>query len=139
MPEGSPTYDPNANWNQRACRPPIVGGSYGTPVTEGGGFKYDEATLHELVKEWRDLAKEYTADLNDARSIAMARPPGLEYASGDNAKVTQQSGIALEEALNQRIAYCESMANKYVAALGKYATADEQNAADIAKQQESIA
>ncbi|WP_410656705.1 hypothetical protein [Amycolatopsis sp. lyj-112] len=138
MPEGQPTYEPGLDWNAvTGFRP--SGGSYGTPVAEGAGFKYDEATLHDLVKEWRGLAKEYLGDLSDARRIALARPPGLEFASGGNAEITQQSGTALEEALDQRIAYCENMANKYVAALGKYATAEDHATAVINQQPKGIA
>lgn len=124
MPEGSPTYEPGLDWNNVVGFRP-TGGSYGAPVAEGAGFKYDEATLHDLVKEWKGLAAEYTDDLGDARMIAVAQPPGLEYASGGNAEITRQSGEALEEALRQRISYCKNMAAKYVTALGKYATAED--------------
>lgn len=138
VPEGSPTYEPGLRWSEvDRFRP--SGGSYGTPVAQGAGFKYDEATLHELVKEWADLAKEYRYDLNDAQNIAAAQPPGLEYASGDNAAITRQSGEALVEALSQRIAYCESMAAKYVAALGKYATAEDHARTVINQQPKGIA
>ncbi|WP_039795627.1 hypothetical protein [Amycolatopsis alba] len=140
MPDGSPTYEPGIRWNDAlgiVARP--TGGSYGTPVTEGAGFKYDEATLHELVKEWTDLAKEYVADLNDARRIAKAQPPGQEYASGDNAGVTRQSGSALMETLDQRITYCQNMAAKYIAALGKYATAEDHAVTVINQQPKGIA
>ncbi|WP_409489896.1 hypothetical protein [Amycolatopsis sp. cmx-11-12] len=133
VPEGSPTYDPGVRWDDTiGIRP--SGGAYGKPVAEGAGFKFDEATLHELVKEWRDLAKEYKVDLNQAEYLAKAKPPGKEYASLNNANVTQESGTALSDALNRRIAYCESMADKYVTALGKYATAEE-HATSVVNQQ----
>jgi hypothetical protein len=138
MPEGQPTYEPGVRWNDVVGFRPI-GGSYGAPVAEGAGFKYDEATLHELVKEWSDLAQEYVFDLNEARSIAMARSPGLEFASKGNAEVTQQSGTALVEALDQRITYCQNMAAKYVAALGKYATAEDHATTVINQQPKGIA
>ncbi|MGY6656529.1 hypothetical protein ACXIZN_30615 [Amycolatopsis sp. TRM77291] len=138
VPEGSPTYEPGLRWSEvDRFRP--SGGSYGTPVAQGAGFKYDEATLHELVKEWSDLAQEYQDDIEDARNIAVANPPGREFASGDNADITRQSGSALLEALDQRVAYCKNMAAKYVAALGKYATADEQAKIAINQQPEGIA
>lgn len=138
VPEGSPTYEPGLRWSEvDRFRP--SGGSYGTPVAQGAGFKYDEATLHELVKEWSDLAQEFQDDIEDARNIAVANPPGLEFASGDNADITRQSGRALLEALDKRVAYCKAMAAKYVAALGKYATADEQAKIAINQQPEGIA
>ncbi|MER6665279.1 hypothetical protein ABT256_12065 [Amycolatopsis japonica] len=137
VPEGSPVYQPGFDPGS-VCKAPPTGGSYGTPVAEGAGFKYDEATLHELVTEWRELAKEYRDDLVHAFNIAAAEPPGLEYASGDNALLTRNSGKALVKALNDRIAYCENMAAKYVAALGKYATADEQAKNVINQQPEGL-
>ncbi|RSN35800.1 hypothetical protein DL990_06395 [Amycolatopsis sp. WAC 01416] len=138
VPEGSPVYEPGLRWSEvDRFRP--AGGSYGTPVAEGAGFKYDEATLHELAKEWRGLANEYLDDLDAAGKVARAMPPGLEYASGGNAVTTQQSGAALEEALRQRIAYCENMATKYVTALGKYATAEDHATSVINQQPKGIA
>ncbi|ANN20908.1 hypothetical protein SD37_38535 [Amycolatopsis orientalis] len=138
MPEGTPVYQPGFNPGS-ICKAPPTGGSYGTPVAEGAGFKYDEATLHELANEWRDLALEYQVDLAEAGKVARALPPGLEYASANNAGTTQQSGTALEAALRQRISYCESMANKYVTALGKYATAEDHATAVIDQQPKGIA
>ncbi|WP_181771882.1 hypothetical protein [Amycolatopsis pittospori] len=140
VPDQPPVYEPGISWNDAlgiTARP--TGGSYGTPVSEGSGFKYDEATLHELVTEWTGLAKEYVFDLNEARAIAVAQPPGREYASGGNAEVTRKSGAALEEALRHRIAYCKSMASKYLTALGKYATAEDHARTVINQLPEGIA
>ncbi len=138
MPDGTPVYPPGFNPGS-VCKAPPTGGSYGTPVADGSGFKYDEATLHELVNEWRDLALQYQADLAEAGKIARARPPGLEYASGNNANITNLSGSALEGTLRQRIAYCENMATRYVTALGKYATAEEHATSVINQQPKGIA
>ncbi|KZB82569.1 hypothetical protein AVL48_08245 [Amycolatopsis regifaucium] len=137
MPEGQPTYDPGMRWNDSMGLRPS-GGSYGASVAEGAGFKYDEATLHELVKEWTDLAKEYLTDRIEAELIAIAQPPGMEYASGGNAEITRESGNALMTTLDQRASYCESMAKKYAAALGKYATVEEQSVVDINQQPKGI-
>ncbi len=138
VPEGSPTYQPGPQWNNIVGFRP-TGGSYGAPVAEGAGFKFDEATLHELVAEWRELALEYQVDLAQAGKLARAQPPGLEFASGDNAVITQKSGAALQETLRQRISYCESMASKYVTALGKYATAEEQATTVLNQQPKGLA
>ncbi|MEU8413643.1 hypothetical protein AB0C24_12690 [Amycolatopsis japonica] len=137
VPEGTPVYQPGFDPGS-VCKAPPTGGSYGTPVAEGAGFKYDEATLHELVKEWSDLATEYRRDLTHAENIATAQPPGLEYASGDNALLTRKSGEALVKALNERVAYCENMAKKYVTALGKYATAEDHARIAIKQQSEGL-
>ncbi len=133
-----PVYKPGFNPGS-ICKAPPTGGTYGTPVAEGAGFKYDEATLHDLVKEWNALAQEYTDDLDDARYVAKAQPPGQEYASGDNADITRQSGTALMKTLDQRIAYCRNMAAKYLAALGKYATTEDNTTAVINQQPKGIA
>ncbi|MBB5854675.1 hypothetical protein HDA45_004762 [Amycolatopsis umgeniensis] len=138
MSDQPPVYTPGFNPGS-ICKAPPTGGTYGTPVAEGAGFKYDEATLHELVAEWRDLANEYIDDLDAAGKVARAMPPGKEYASGDNAKVTRLSGAALEETLRQRISYCENMAKKYVTALGKYATAEDHATSVINQQPKGIA
>ncbi|UUV35649.1 hypothetical protein NQK81_20135 [Amycolatopsis roodepoortensis] len=138
VPEGTPVYQPGFNPGS-VCKAPPTGGSYGAPVPAGAGFKYDEATLHELVKEWRDLAQEYMDDLEHARNIAVAEPPGLDFASDDNALLTRKSGEALVKALNERVAYCENMAKKYVTALGKYATAEDHAKIAINQQPEGLA
>ncbi|MEV6905693.1 hypothetical protein [Amycolatopsis sp. NPDC051071] len=137
MPEGAPAYQPGFDPGA-VCKAPPAGGSYGEPLPEGAGFKYDEATLHELVKEWRDLAQEYRNDIVDAGHIAKAQPPGAEYASGDNAQLVRSSGEALITALRERVAYCETMADKYVVALGRYATAEERATEDINQQSKGI-
>lgn len=134
MPEGQPpVYDPGT---RRAPLHPITpnAGSYGGPPdggTGGGGFAYDEATLHELVKEWRDLAREFRADMSYAEKLRRAQGPGLEYASGGNADLVRASGDVLHETLKQRVHYCDAMAAKFVAALGKYANAEEAHADEI--------
>ncbi|MGW4127437.1 hypothetical protein [Amycolatopsis japonica] len=138
VPEGTPVYQPGFDPGS-VCKAPPTGGSYGTPVAEGAGFKYDEATLHELVKEWSALAQEYKDDLDAAGKIARAQPPGLEYASGNNADVTQHSGGALTAALTQRVNYCQNMATKYRVALGKYATAEDHATSVINQQPKGIA
>jgi hypothetical protein len=132
MVEG-PAYDPNGT--RRAPLRPIThhAGSYGghEASSGGSGFQYDEATLHELVREWNDLANEFQDDREQARSIATTHGPGLEYASGGNADRIRASGDALDSTLQQRVEYCRAMAAKFVTALGKYATAEETQVTEI--------
>ncbi|MFJ7210538.1 hypothetical protein [Amycolatopsis sp. NPDC098790] len=125
-------YDPGGT--RRAPLRPVVrrAGSYGDGVGGGGaGFAYDEATLHELVKEWRELEDEFRADFAQAEALVRAKGPGLEYASGNNAELIRASGTSLSDTLQERARYCESMVEKYVTALGKYATAEEAHATEI--------
>ncbi len=139
----APTYDPNKQWGRGDLTPvPHPAGSYGGrdfgSAVSGGGFQYDAATLHDLVKHWTDLANEYQDDRTKANYIAQAKPPGAEYASDGNALAVRGSGAALLSSLEQREKYCRAMAAKLIAALGKYASAEEQHANDIKASSEGI-
>lgn len=138
MADTPPTYDPNAGWHRGARPLAHPAKSYGGPslgsAVSVDGFEYDEATLHDLAKQWSDLAGEFQDDLVQAQRIARAKGPGLEYASGGNAELVRASGDALSSTLKQRIQYCQDMSDKYVAALGKYATAEDRHATEISKQ-----
>ncbi|SEF31116.1 hypothetical protein SAMN05421837_105592 [Amycolatopsis pretoriensis] len=126
-----PVYDPNGT--RRAPLRPVSrpAGSYGDGSGAGAGFQYDEATLHELVREWQELADEFRADFAQAEALVRAKGPGLEYASGNNAELIRASGKSLSSTLQERARYCESMVAKYVAALGKYAAAEEAHVTEI--------
>jgi len=134
MPDGQPpVYDPNT---RRAPLRPITPhtGTYGAPSDSGAsgpGFKYDRATLEQLAKDWNDMANEFSDDLVFATAIQRAKGPGLEYASGGNADMINASGNALYSTLMARKEYCRSMAAKFQAALGKYATTEETHTTDI--------
>ncbi|MEU0530334.1 hypothetical protein [Amycolatopsis tolypomycina] len=134
MPDGQPpVYDPNT---RRAPLTPITPrtGTYGAPTgtdASGPGFMYDQATLEQLAKDWNDMANEFKADQVQARNIALAEGPGLEYASGNNAIMIQGSGRALLATLEERERHCRGMAAKFQAALGKYAAAEGAHATDI--------
>jgi hypothetical protein len=135
MPEG-PVYDPSGNWRLPGPNGIPHAGSYGPPTTTAGGgggagFEYDVETLRELMKEWRELAGEFRTDIAHAQALARAQGPGIEYASGGNAELIRASGESLSETLQQRISYCEEMADKYVAALGKYTATDEAHATEV--------
>ncbi|MDX3188403.1 hypothetical protein PV458_08350 [Streptomyces sp. MN03-5084-2B] len=126
-----PVYDPGGDWELPGPNGVPLAGSYGGGSSGGAGFEYDEETLHELVKEWRDLANEFEDDLSRARLIATAEGPGLEYASGGNAELIRQSGSALTTTLYERASFCRAMAAKFEAALGKYATAEDRHSTEI--------
>lgn len=129
MPEG-PIYDPRGGPGVPVG--PVVreAGSYGGGAG-GAGFSYDEATLRELMHEWNDLANEFKLDQEHAIVLARTQGPGAEYASGGNAERIQLSGNALIQTLSQREDYCRSMAAKFKAALGKYASTEDDQAAEI--------
>ncbi|MFD9892230.1 hypothetical protein ACFWY9_23045 [Amycolatopsis sp. NPDC059027] len=140
MAEQPPTYDPNGNirWFEPEAPPP--GGSYGgkpanswvTDLTgDTPGFQYDEATLHSLVADWKGLADEFQEDASTARRLGDVVGPGKEYASAGHADRIHTSGEALAVTFEQRQKYCRDMADKYIAALGKYATAEETGKSDV--------
>jgi hypothetical protein len=130
-----PVYDPGGDWELPGPNGMPRAGSYGG--AEGGsgntGFAYDQEMLHELVREWRELADEFRADFAQAEALKRANGPGLEYASGNNAELIRASGNSLSETLQQRAHYCDAMVAKYVTALGKYASAEEAHAIEIGK------
>ncbi|NBH11855.1 hypothetical protein [Amycolatopsis sp. SID8362] len=134
MPDGQPpVYDPNT---RRAPLTPVTphAGTYGgtAGVGAGGpGFKYDRATLEQLAKDWNSLADEFRDDLAKANVIAGTRGPGREYASDGNAEMIRASGSALVTTLFERQRFCREVANKFNAALGKYATTEDAHSTEI--------
>ncbi|MEV6831555.1 hypothetical protein [Amycolatopsis sp. NPDC051102] len=125
-----PIYDPGGDWTLPGPDGVPVPGSYGGG-DGGAGFAYDEETLHELVREWNDLANEFRDDRNRAQLIAQAQAPGLEYASEGNAEQIRNSGLALLATLDERERYCRGMAKKFEAALGRYATVEAAHDSEI--------
>ncbi|MEV4051680.1 hypothetical protein AB0J55_10875 [Amycolatopsis sp. NPDC049688] len=125
-----PVYDPGGDWVLPGPDGVRVSGSYGGG-DGGAGFEYDEETLHELVREWNDLANEFSDDMSMARAIATAEGPGLEYASGGNAELIRASGAALISTLQDRESYCRAMAAKFQTALSKYAAAEGDHSTKI--------
>jgi hypothetical protein len=132
MPEG-PVYDPGSNWQLPGPNGVPHAGSYGSQASGSGGtgYRYDEASLHELAREWNDLANEFARDLSYAIWLQRAQGPGAEYASGGNAELVRASGDALHATLTAREEYCRSMATKFQTALGKYATAEDTHTRDL--------
>lgn len=134
MPDDQPpVYDPNT---RRAPLMPVTprAGTYGAPVgTSSGdaGFKYDVATLRELMNDWNAMANDFQDDQLEARTIAVTEGPGLEYASGGNADQIRKSGEALITTLKEREKYCRTMARRFEAALGKFATTEENHTTEI--------
>ncbi|UOZ09537.1 hypothetical protein [Amycolatopsis sp. WQ 127309] len=135
-------YDPSKDWQLPGPNGTPHAGSYGSGPGSGSGsgsgsggggagFQYDVETLRELAREWNDLANEFADDRQQARTLASTRGPGLEYASSGNADQIRASGQALDTALQARVEHCRAMAAKFVAALGKYATAEDAHTAEI--------
>ncbi|QFU94131.1 hypothetical protein [Amycolatopsis sp. YIM 10] len=103
-----------------------------------GGYSFEPAELTSIAREWDDLAMAYERDTLQAKVLAQTQGPGAEYASGDNAQLVRQSGETLLTALNDRIDYCRSQAEKFRAAAGHYAQADTDAGAEIGNQGGSL-
>src|SRR4051794_31472370 len=104
MPDGQPpVYDPNTRRAPLMPVTPRAGASGAPPSADSGGagFKYDVATLRELMNDWNAMANEFQDDQLEARTIAVAEGPGLEYASGGNADQIRKSGEALIATLKE--------------------------------------
>ncbi|MFF1615766.1 hypothetical protein ACFVYA_49250 [Amycolatopsis sp. NPDC058278] len=56
---------------------PIQVGSGGSP----GGYKFEPGQVDAVLKQWQDLYEELQTDINNARKVALVRPPGAEFAS----------------------------------------------------------
>ena len=114
------------------------GGTYGTnwattfgQAVTGGGYSFDKETLAHIAKEFDALAVLYDKNVQYAQIIERTDPPGLDLASGDNAKVFRNSGEALATSLRARARYCRDQAEKFRVALGKYAVADDTHATEV--------
>ncbi|MBN6036183.1 hypothetical protein [Amycolatopsis sp. 195334CR] len=99
-----------------------------------GGYAFEPAELITIAREWDDLAAAYKRDKMQAWTLAQAQGPGAEYASGDHAQLVRQSGETLLSALDDRIEYCLSQAEKFRTAAGSYAQADTEAGAEISNQ-----
>ncbi|WP_216210639.1 hypothetical protein [Amycolatopsis aidingensis] len=104
----------------------------------GPGFEYSLDELRILKAEWEDTAEEFRKDQQHARNIAQAEGPGAEFASGENATMVNNTGMTLLGALKEREDYCWAQAEKYGAAMGRYAANEDDSAAEISKTGGSI-
>ncbi|GAA4539788.1 hypothetical protein [Amycolatopsis samaneae] len=140
MTDQPPVYTPGSDAPWFAPEAPPDGGNYGGVPLErqfdltgsAPGFKYDEATLHSLVKDWTDLANEFQEDVRNLEfQLLKVKGPGNEYASAGHADRVNDSIKALMETHKDREKYCRAMTEKYVTALGKYATAEETGSHEV--------
>ncbi|PXY32064.1 hypothetical protein [Prauserella muralis] len=94
-------------------------------ATAGPGYAFTPAQLHTIAGEWETLAERYERARLRAQALIDAEGPGAEYASINNAEKVRESGRALSKALEERVAYCTTMAEKFTAALGAYSMAED--------------
>lgn len=134
--------DPDVYLPPRGDAPPVSQGNGFNSVfqTVGGGgpdagpgYAFTSEQLKSIAGKWEALAGRYTQASARAQAMAYAEGPGAEYASVNNADKVKQSGAALREALEQRVHYCNEMADKFRAASGAYSAAEDQATAEISE------
>ncbi|PXY32781.1 hypothetical protein BAY60_07065 [Prauserella muralis] len=100
-------------------------------ATAGPGYAFTPDQLHTIAGEWETLAERYAQAKVKAQIIAYAEGPGADYASINNAEKVSASGTELLAALDERVRYCEQMAQKFRAAFGAYLAAEDNVRAEV--------
>ena len=122
-------------------RDPMKPGSYGgedmiaqlAEVVTHQGYSLDPDGLNHMAKEFDALAAVFRLGIEDARVIARTDPPGLDYASGNNAETFRNSGGELVKSLEDRVQYCKVQAAKFRKAAGAYAEAEDTHSTEMNK------
>lgn len=97
----------------------------------GPGFAYSHDQLISLGKKWQQLAEDFKRDRDTAYWLGQTQPPGLEYASKNNAKSIRDAGTALYDTLGARSGYCAAQATKFEKAAGIYAENEDAAASEV--------
>jgi hypothetical protein len=99
------------------------------PAASGpsGSFSYAPEQLRDLVKEWMDLANDYSLSIMNARDLTTVKGPGKEYASESYANEANRSGVMYRDSLQQRSDYCVQEAQKLQDALDDYLGVEHHN------------
>ncbi|PXY32775.1 hypothetical protein BAY60_06880 [Prauserella muralis] len=111
----------------------LPGGRGGGAPQTGPGYAFTPEQLTSIATEWDELADKFESCERYALVLIEVEGPGAEYASINNAEKINESGVALLEALHQRVAYCRSMAQKFRDTLGAYGNAEGDAAAAVPK------
>jgi hypothetical protein len=85
-----------------------------------GHFAFDPDTLREIVKEWQDLAEDYSADIRDSDELVFIVPPADDGPSNFFTDVVRGSVRALQETLSAESNFCRLQAERFQAALDAY-------------------
>ncbi|PWV82621.1 hypothetical protein SAMN05421630_103400 [Prauserella marina] len=102
----------------------------GDPVPDGG-YAFTPDQLRSIADKWEALGLRFEKAKTEARQLTDAEGPGAEYASINNAERIRLSGLALSDALDKRMQYCQAMAKKFEAAIADYRQAEEQAVIEI--------
>lgn len=115
----------------------LLGGIAGGAVQDeiaggvGGSFAFDEDSLRDLIKDWLDLADNYSESLMRSQRMALVDGPGLEFASEAQAEAANQHGRAYLAYLEHNRDYCLRQAQLLQNALDDYLGVEHRNVTDI--------
>ncbi|PXY35155.1 hypothetical protein BAY59_06770 [Prauserella coralliicola] len=119
--------------NQSGGTVPWASQAGGSGPNTGPGFAFDAEQLGRMAETWENLAERFRNASRNARLLMEANGAGIEYASTGNAKMIRSSGKALLETLEERMKYCQTMADKFSAAGAAYGTAEEGATTEVRK------
>ncbi|GAB1511868.1 hypothetical protein [Actinophytocola sp. KF-1] len=102
-----------------------------TGTVTGGQFSYDEATLRQIIKNWRELAQSYNDSLRNARPMALISSPADDFASTTFTGKANESGKAYLSYLQHNRDYCLEQAQLFQDALNDYLGTEEQVVIDL--------
>ncbi len=100
--------------------------------SEGGGFVYDEATLHALVMKWVELADDYFASTREV-DLCSTSGPGLDPASEAHALAANRSGEAYQVYLRRNFEYCVQQAQLLQNTLDDYLGQEHRSVTEFMK------
>ncbi|WP_216214353.1 hypothetical protein [Amycolatopsis aidingensis] len=121
------------NWLASGVAVGAVAGGIEGSAANGPGFRFTLEQLQSIAAKWERLAERFRKAQQYATTIVGTKGPGAEYASQDNAAMIRESGEALLETLKAREAYCLAQWEKTRAAMGAYAAAEDEAAAEVNK------
>ncbi|MFF5986182.1 hypothetical protein [Prauserella flavalba] len=119
--------------NQSGGTVPWASQGGGSGPNQGPGFAFDAEQLGRMAETWENLAERFRNASRNARLLMEANGAGSEYASAGNAEMIRSSGKALLETLEERMKYCQTMADKFSDAGAAYGTAEEGATTEVRK------
>ncbi|SDC86391.1 hypothetical protein [Actinokineospora iranica] len=103
----------------------MVGGA--PPSGDGGKFSFSPDEIRSIVKDWLDLADDYTQSMVGARPLGQVDPPGNDPASHYHAQAVATSSQAYMDSLKEKAEYCYNQAQKFQDALSDYLGVEREN------------
>jgi hypothetical protein len=114
-----------------------LGGMLTTHTTEGtttgGTFTFNESDMRTVIKNWRDLARNYDISLAHSDRMTRIEPPAEDFASRAHAAAAKRSGQSYIRYLEHNRSYCWQQADLCQQALDDYLNLEQANATEMHK------